>query len=100
MVTSFISTPQAGHTEHEQQHDPPTELHAVSQSIMPVLPLEHSPAIPNASTAIPNTSPDQAQIARISIDDGAESGEPSYRTTMPALEAISLISPDVLEHYD
>src|SRR5688572_23285189 len=33
----------------------------------------------------------------MSIDDGAESGESSYRTTMPAPEAISFRSPDVLE---
>src|SRR5687768_11576364 len=97
MVESSIRTPQAGHTEQEPQPDPPTELETVTQSLIPVLPLKHSPDTPSASPIIPSTSPDQAQFARMSIDDEAESGESSYRTTMPAPEAISFRSPDVLE---
>src|SRR5687768_4791321 len=98
MVESSIRTPQAGHTEQEPQPDPPTELETVTQSLIPVLPLKHSPDTPSASPVIPSTSPDQAQFAKMSIDDGAESGESSYRTTMPAPEAITFQSPDVLEH--
>ena len=58
MMESSISTPQAGHTEPESQPDPPTVMHTVSQSIEPDLP--------------PSYSPDQAQFARMSIDDGME----------------------------
>lgn len=94
LVESSISSPQAGHPEPPQP-DPPTvipiELHTVSQST-------ESALHPEQTSTIPSTSPDQVQFAKMSIDDGTESGESSYRTTMPAPEAITFQSPDVLEH--
>ena len=84
MAESSITTPQTGHTEPDPQPDPQPETEP--QIAEPVLPQEQTPAMPS-------TSPDQAQFARMSIDDGMESGESSYRTTMPAPEAITFSSP-------
>ena len=69
----------------EPQPEPITE-----PQIKPDLP-------PGPTPSILSYTPDQAQFARMSIDDGIESGESSYRTTMPAPEAITFQSPDVLE---
>jgi hypothetical protein len=91
MLESSITTPQAGHPEPEPQPDPQPELQTESEPTEPVVP----PVPPEQP---PDTSPDQAQFARMSIDDGMESGESSYRTTMPAPEAITFSSPDVMEH--
>ena len=91
MMESSISTPQARHTEPEPQPDPPTVMHTVSQSVEPELP-------PGPTPSIPSYTPDQAQFARMSIDDGIESGESSYTTTMPAPETFTFQSPDALKH--
>ena len=91
MLESSITTPQARHPEPEPQPDPQPEMHTEPEPAEPVVPPEHPPDMPS-------TSPDQAQFARMRIDDGMESGESSYRTTMPAPEAITFQSPDVLEH--
>ena len=90
MMESSITTPQAGHPVPEPQPDPQPELQTEPEPTEPVVPPEHPPDVPS-------TSPDQAQFARMSIDDGMESGESSYRTTMPAPEAITF-NPDVMEH--
>ena len=87
MLESSITTPQARHPEPEPQPDPQPELHTEPEPAEPVVPPKH-----------PQTYQGQAQFARMSIDDGMESGESSYRTTMPAPEAITFTSPDVLEH--
>ena len=106
MVESSISTPQARHPEPEPQitepglpqPDPPTVMQAEPQP-EPITEPQTKPGLPPGPVpSIPSYSPDQAQFARLSIDDGSESGESSYRTTMPAPEAITFQSSDVLEH--
>jgi len=90
MSESSITAPQTGHTEPDPQSDPQPETQTEPQMAEPVLPQEQVPAMTS-------TSPDQAQFAKMSIDDGMESGESSYRTTMPAPEAITFHSTDVLD---
>ena len=80
MVESSISTPQARHPEPKPQitepglpqPDPPTEMQTEPQP-EPVTEkqIEHD-LPPGPAPSIPSYSPDQAQFARMSIDDGME----------------------------
>src|SRR5688500_17980473 len=69
-----------------------TEPQPESQPTEPVLLLGYPPSIPST------TYYSEHQFARMSIEDGAESGESSYRTTVPAPKVFSFKNPGVMEH--
>src|SRR6476659_6372098 len=102
MIESSITTPQAGHPDPQSEPDSQpvaqTELpepQAETQSPEPALILGYNPG--PTSTLDQPLFPER-EFAKMSIDDGHETGSSSYRTALHTPEVISYKSPDVLEH--
>src|SRR5688500_4765477 len=87
-----------GHSKPQPHPVSQTELHTEPQPeshpTEPVLLLGYPSSIPST------TYHSKQQYARMSIEDGAESGESSYRTTIPVPQVFSFKSPDMMDYSD
>ena len=102
MVESSITTPQAGHPEPQPQPDlqpvTQTELSETQAETKHPEPASLLGYKPGPTSTLDQPVFPEKEFAKMSIDDGHETGSSSYRTALHTPEVISYKSPDVLEH--